>query len=679
MAATAPNEIRTKVLIIGSGPAGYTAAIYAARASLKPVLVQGMAPGGQMTITTDVENYPGFADVIQGPWLMEQMQAQAAHCGAEIVSDLIASVDFSAAPYRCVADSGDVCLADAVILATGAQARWLGLASEQKFSGFGVSACATCDGFFFRGKEVAVVGGGNTAVEEANYLANLASKVTLIHRRDELRAEKVLQDRLLANPKIEVLWNHVVEEVLGAEEPLGVTGLRLRNVTSGRERHLAVDGVFIAIGHDPATALVKGQLDMDEHGYVLTRPDSTATNLPGVFAAGDVQDRIYRQAVTAAGTGCMAALEAEKYLAELEAAAPAAPPLHAPPAAECLGDALAGLGPHSRLSRRRRSRQLHPRHRSAQSQPVGDQPADQRARGGHRHALVPSPCTRSGADRAGRAAAGKREDDREQDRDHVEPAEREQGSTLRPPARDRQSGLRVVLAHQPSARVSRPLSRDHHQSPGAGRRARPQHARGGCGDPPDPAEQAGPDPEEAAHRPHPSLRLAGLSADGAAARDCRRSRPPSPDRLRHRHRHRAAAGAEPQLGAGGGAGRGRSATATRTGSLHQQCLRHAARGAEGGRCGFPARLSRFDLGSVDPGSTSARRPGLRCLLRLPRRNARIRQSRGLSRLPGEKDGRAAGLVNQLLRQQHRTPITHSSHATTGWYLNHNRDIYCNAA
>jgi thioredoxin reductase (NADPH) len=325
MAAT--RSIR--LLIIGSGPAGYTAAIYAARANLAPVLFQGLQSGGQLSITTDVENYPGFADVIQGPWLMEQMQAQAAHCGAEIISDLIASVDFGRAPYRCVADSGDVYLADAVILATGAQARWLGLPSERKFAGFGVSACATCDGFFYRGKPVAVVGGGNTAVEEATYLANLASKVTLIHRRDALRAEKVLQDRLLANPKIEVLWNHVVEDILGEEQPLGVTGVRLRHVGSGALQTVAVDGIFIAIGHDPATSLVKGQLDMDGHGYVVTKPDSTATNVPGVFAAGDVQDRIYRQAVTAAGTGCMAALEAEKYLAELEAAAPAVPPLHA--------------------------------------------------------------------------------------------------------------------------------------------------------------------------------------------------------------------------------------------------------------------------------------------------------------------------------------------------------------
>jgi len=309
-----------KLLIIGSGPAGYTAAVYAARANLEPVLVQGIQAGGQLSITTDVENYPGFAEAIQGPWLMEQMQAQAAHCGAEIVSDMIASVDFSKAPYRCVADSGDVFLADSVVLATGAQARWLGLPSEEKFSGFGVSACATCDGFFFRGKPVAVVGGGNTAVEEANYLANLASKVTLIHRRDELRAEKVLQDRLFANPKIEILWDHEVEEVLGEEEPLGVTGLIAKHTKTGKTQQIDLDGVFIAIGHDPATSLVKGKLEMDEHGYVITKSDSTATNVPGVFAAGDVQDHIYRQAVTAAGTGCMAALEAEKYLAGLEEA-----------------------------------------------------------------------------------------------------------------------------------------------------------------------------------------------------------------------------------------------------------------------------------------------------------------------------------------------------------------------
>jgi len=312
-----------RLLIIGSGPAGYTAAVYAARANLEPLLFQGLEVGGQLSITTDVENYPGFAEVIQGPWLMEQMAAQASACGAELVSDSIAEVDLGSRPFRARADSGDLILADSLILATGAQARWLGLPSEKAFSGHGVSACATCDGFFFRGQAVAVVGGGNTAVEEALYLSQMASSVTLIHRRDQLRSEKVLQDRLLRNPKITVLWNRVVEEILGREQPRAVTGLRLRDVTSGATSELAVDGVFIAIGHDPATALVKGQLEMDPDGYVVTAPDSTATSVPGVFAAGDVQDKIFRQAVTAAGSGCMAALEAEKFLAGLEADAPA--------------------------------------------------------------------------------------------------------------------------------------------------------------------------------------------------------------------------------------------------------------------------------------------------------------------------------------------------------------------
>jgi len=311
-----PATRHCKLLIIGSGPAGYTAAIYAARAGLRPIVVQGLEAGGQMSITTDVENYPGFADVIQGPWLMEQMAAQAAHCGAELVSDSIARLDLGSQPFRAVAESDDVYLAESVILATGAQARWLGLPSEERFRGFGVSACATCDGFFFRGKPVAVIGGGNTAVEEALYLSNLASAVTLIHRRDQLRAEKVLQDRLFANDKITVVWDSVLDEVLGGDQPPAVTGLRTRHVASGALREHAVDGVFIAIGHDPATQLVKGQLDMDAEGYVITAPDSTATSIPGVFAAGDVQDKIYRQAVTAAGSGCMAALEAEKFLAE---------------------------------------------------------------------------------------------------------------------------------------------------------------------------------------------------------------------------------------------------------------------------------------------------------------------------------------------------------------------------
>ncbi|MBT3627168.1 MAG: thioredoxin-disulfide reductase [Rhodospirillaceae bacterium] len=306
----------SKVLIIGSGPAGYTAAIYAARASLEPIVVQGLEPGGQLTITTDVENYPGFADVVQGPWLMEQMKAQAEHVGARLIHDLIVSVDFSAAPYSCVGDSGDLYSADSVIISTGAQARWLGLPSEEKFMGFGVSACATCDGFFFRGKEVVVIGGGNTAVEEALYLTNHASKVTLVHRRDSLRAEKILQQRILAHDKVDILWDHTLVEIRGGEAPPNVTGVQLKNVKTGAERLLATDGVFVAIGHTPNTGIFKGQIEMDSEGYIATRPDSTATNIPGVFAAGDVQDKTYRQAVTAAGTGCMAALEAEKFIAE---------------------------------------------------------------------------------------------------------------------------------------------------------------------------------------------------------------------------------------------------------------------------------------------------------------------------------------------------------------------------
>jgi thioredoxin reductase (NADPH) len=314
------QEIHSKVLIIGSGPAGYTAAIYAARANLNPTLVQGLQPGGQLSITTEVENFPGFAEAIQGPWLMEQMQAQAANVGTEIITDLINEVDLKARPFRCQGDSGTLYTADSLVIATGAQARWLGLESETRFRGFGVSACATCDGFFFRNKEIAVIGGGNSAVEEAIFLTNFASKVTLIHRRDELRAEKILQDRLFKNPKIAPLWNHEVTEVLGAGEPAAVSGVRVRSKISGEERELPLEGVFVAIGHDPATALFKGQLEMDGEGYILTAADSTATNVPGVFAAGDVKDKIYRQAVTAAGMGCMAALEAEKYLAELESA-----------------------------------------------------------------------------------------------------------------------------------------------------------------------------------------------------------------------------------------------------------------------------------------------------------------------------------------------------------------------
>ena len=308
----------SKVLIIGSGPAGYTAAIYAARANLKPTLVAGLQPGGQMTITTDVENYPGFADVIQGPWLMEQMQKQAESVGTNMIYDIVNDVDFGSKPFTCSGDSGAIYTADAVIIATGAQARWLGLESEQKFMGFGVSACATCDGFFFRDQNVALVGGGNTAVEEALYLTNHASKVTVIHRRDAFRAEKIMQDRLFANPKVEVMWEHVLDEVTGESDPPGVSGARVRNVKTDVTPGLDVSGVFIAIGHDPATAVFKGHVAMDDEGYILTAPDSTATAIPGVFAAGDVVDKVYRQAVTAAGMGCMAALEAEKFIAEHE-------------------------------------------------------------------------------------------------------------------------------------------------------------------------------------------------------------------------------------------------------------------------------------------------------------------------------------------------------------------------
>jgi thioredoxin reductase (NADPH) len=309
----------SKVLIIGAGPAGYTAAIYAARANLAPLLVAGPQPGGQMTITTDVENYPGFADVIQGPWLMEQMQHQAEHVGTRVVFDMVTALDLSRRPFVATGDSGAVYTGDTVIIATGAQARWLGLPSEEMFRGFGVSACATCDGFFFRGKEVVVVGGGNTAVEEAIYLTNHARRVTLIHRRDALRAEKILQERLFRNPKIAVVWDTIVEEILGEPEPPQVTGVRLRNLRSGAAGTLLCDGVFIAIGHTPVTGLVAGQLPLDPDGYILTRPDSTQTVIPGVFAAGDVKDKVFRQAVTAAGLGCMAAIEAEKFLAAQEA------------------------------------------------------------------------------------------------------------------------------------------------------------------------------------------------------------------------------------------------------------------------------------------------------------------------------------------------------------------------
>jgi thioredoxin reductase (NADPH) len=304
-----------KVVIIGSGPAGYTAAIYAARAMLEPILIQGSTPGGQLTVTTDVENYPGFADVIQGPWLMEQMQKQAEHVGTKIFTDHVTDIDVTRRPFRLTCDSGDVYLADTVILATGAQARWLGIPSEEKFRGYGVSACATCDGFFYKNKDVMVIGGGNTAVEEALFLTNFASKVTVVHRRDAFRAEKILQDRLFKNPKIEVTWDSALEEVVGSANPPKVTHAKLKNVKTGAITERAVDGVFIAIGHSPSTELVAGKVEMKPNGYVKTAPFSTATSIPGLFAAGDVTDDIYRQAVTAAGLGCMAALEAERYLA----------------------------------------------------------------------------------------------------------------------------------------------------------------------------------------------------------------------------------------------------------------------------------------------------------------------------------------------------------------------------
>jgi thioredoxin reductase (NADPH) len=310
-----PEQFHSKVLIIGAGPAGYTAAIYAARANHQPLLVTGMQPGGQLTITTDVENYPGFADIIQGPWLMEQMQAQAEHVGTRIVLDEIVSVDLSRQPFAAIGDSGDRYSGDTLIVATGAQARWLDIPGESAFRGFGVSACATCDGFFFRDKEVIVIGGGNAAVEEAIYLTNHARRVTLVHRRDTLRAEKILQERLFRHPKIDIVWDSVVEEILGIAEPPEVTGVRLRDLRTGAVTERACDGVFVAIGHTPVTGLLAGQLPLDREGYILTAPDSTATAVPGVFAAGDVKDKVFRQAVTAAGLGCMAALEAERFLA----------------------------------------------------------------------------------------------------------------------------------------------------------------------------------------------------------------------------------------------------------------------------------------------------------------------------------------------------------------------------
>ena len=326
-AASQPRSVRC--LIVGAGPAGYTAAVYAARALLNPVLIAGLTPGGQLTITTDVENYPGFAETIQGPWLMEQMKAQAEHVGAEIIEDIVMSADLSVRPFRLTTDSGAVWLAETLIIATGAQAKWLGLDSEQRFQGFGVSACATCDGFFYRGKEVVVVGGGNTAVEEALFLTNFATKVTLVHRRDELRSERILQERLFAHPKIDVIWDSAVEEVLGQTDPMGVTGVVLRNLKTDDTRTLACDGVFVAIGHAPASELFRGQLEMDLNGYLKVKAGTTATAIEGVYAAGDVTDDVYRQAVTAAGMGCMAALEAVRFLAEKDHEAAHKPMTHA--------------------------------------------------------------------------------------------------------------------------------------------------------------------------------------------------------------------------------------------------------------------------------------------------------------------------------------------------------------
>jgi thioredoxin reductase (NADPH) len=309
------NIVHAKVVIVGSGPAGYTAAIYAARAMLEPILIQGIQAGGQLTVTTDVENYPGYADVIQGPWLMEQMEKQAAHVGTRLVTDHVSKVDLGQRPFRLTCDSGDIYVADALVIATGAQARWLDLPSEQKFRGHGVSACATCDGFFYRGREVFVIGGGNTAVEEALFLTKFAAKVTVVHRRDAFRAERILQERLFQNPKIEVMWNSVLADVVGTENPRAVKAVKLTNIKTGVTTQHAADGVFIAIGHAPATELFVGQVEMKPNGYIRTAPFSTATSVPGVFAAGDVTDDVFRQAVTAAGMGCMAALEAEKYLA----------------------------------------------------------------------------------------------------------------------------------------------------------------------------------------------------------------------------------------------------------------------------------------------------------------------------------------------------------------------------
>ena len=319
-----PTTHAAPVLIIGAGPAGYTAAIYAARANMRPILVAGLQPGGQLMITTDVENYPGFRDAILGPWLMEQMKAQAEHVGTKMISDHVVKVDLSRQPFRIAGDSGAHYTCDTLVIATGAKAKWLGMPSEEKFKGYGVSACATCDGFFYRGKEVIVVGGGNSAVEEALYLSQLASKVTVVHRRDSFRAERILQERLFRNPKIEVIWDHALDEIMGQQDPPGVTHVRLKNVKTGSVSERKIDGVFVAIGHSPASELFVGQLDVKPNGYILTAPDSTATSVPGVFAAGDVTDDVFKQAVTAAGLGCMAALEADRFLAAQESSHAAA-------------------------------------------------------------------------------------------------------------------------------------------------------------------------------------------------------------------------------------------------------------------------------------------------------------------------------------------------------------------
>ena len=399
-----PAPIHAKVVIIGSGPAGYTAAIYAARAMLEPVLIQGIQPGGQLTITTDVENYPGFADVIQGPWLMEQMEKQATHVGTRIVTDLVLKLELTQRPFRLTCDSGDVYLAETVILATGAQARWLGMPSEEKFKGFGVSACATCDGFFYRGKQVLVVGGGNTAVEEALFLTNFASQVTIVHRRDHFRAERILQERLFKHPKIKVVWDSAIDEICGTENPGKVTHVRLKNVKNGALTKVPADGVFIAIGHAPATELILGQIKLKPSGYVEVAPNSTATSVPGVFAAGDVADETYRQAVTAAGLGCMAHSKPNASSPCVRATARRRNN-HGSNPRRIYGY---GLGQTEGVSRRGGSWQLHACRRAARSVAIGGFEAGQRAGAGARGIAVPPPCARPHSDRAGRPVVSHR-------------------------------------------------------------------------------------------------------------------------------------------------------------------------------------------------------------------------------------------------------------------------------